>query len=157
MTSKYTLGSVKIMRAFSEETTAFTGVLLKDGVPFAEIANRGTGGCNDCLAFTGKQAELQAFWEYAKTLPAAECYGVKLDMNGDLLISLMLDKYEVEQEAKKLRKNHILSYRNGQLRKSKKLPAAQIAAYVYKPGDRAPTDQELLNVLAGPDGLYPHI
>lgn len=41
---KLTLKALKINSRMSEETTCFSATLLADGVPVAEVANRGTGG-----------------------------------------------------------------------------------------------------------------
>ncbi len=93
---KVELKGVTIYKKLSEETTAFTGSLFIDGKKAADAKNDGQGGSN-FLRFKERDVE-KAFYVYAKSLPPDVSQYGELPMDGDFLISTMVEKIADEKD-----------------------------------------------------------
>lgn len=98
------LRSVKLVHGH-DDSIPYVGKLYIDGKHIANCENDGWGG-SDNIQPISKEARviLNRAEEYAKTLPAVESFGMKLDMSLDLLIGDLLEDFLKKKDNDKLMK-----------------------------------------------------
>lgn len=104
---KCELKNVKINDKLSEETTCFSATLYVDGVRTAEVANRGTGGCDEYRRVFDP-ARLAAFRAFVKSLPPEpplDGKGEPLPMDADLYVANLLEAHEKGRVLRRLEKD----------------------------------------------------
>ena len=90
------LKDITVCPTLSQETTAFSAELWLDGKKAADCHNDGNGGSN--MLYFADQAMVQAFDKFCRSQPPeVTSYGAPLAMDGDLYISLLLEKHQHEK------------------------------------------------------------
>jgi hypothetical protein len=97
---KTELRNVKINKALSAESCAFSAVLYIDGVKAADVSNHGTGGEN-MIHFRYRPDLAKPFTAFCEAQPPSKYEGGELKMDEDLYISILIGKYEEQQEFKR--------------------------------------------------------
>lgn len=94
-----TLSKIDYAPLMSQETAAFVATICYEGIGCADVRNDGHGGANfiDPLG-VGREIE-RAVEAYAEDLPPYRDEHGELSMNGDFLISLMVDEAIQAREA----------------------------------------------------------
>jgi len=97
---KVELKNIKIAEFASHETTCYEATVYVDGVRAFTASNDGNGGTDFYYPFPGKRDLMNAAEDWAKTLPAIECYGTKLDSDLELVIGDLLNEEMLRRDRK---------------------------------------------------------
>jgi len=119
---KIEIRNVKYAKFMSEETECFEATVLIDGKVEGKVSNEGHGGCN----FYHPHTLGDKLNEYAKTLPPCKSQYGDLEMDADLLIGDLFEKWSLEKDLKKTLKTRVLFVRDGKLLQTKKYEANQL-------------------------------
>ena len=110
---KVELKRVKIANNMSQETVAFTADLWVNNAKIADLRNDGRGGPNHIMPIMVKNEStidrIRAFEKWCEAQPPCD----DLPMTADFYISLMLERFEMDKEYRKLCKTKTLIRRKG--------------------------------------------
>lgn len=99
----FELKKLKISKAQSEETIAFTASLYVDGKKIGHVSNSGRGEAHRLMPEPGKREQLTAFENWCNSQPHASFPGTmeKFRSNADLQISIAVQKAAILKNLKK--------------------------------------------------------
>ncbi len=114
---KVTLMSVKYSPSLSDETNAFTAIVVVDGVPAFGVSNHGQGGCDEHFPLKGQSYEkmrweMQRVEDYAKTLPPDTSFDISTPQDVESLVGEAFEDWLVINDLTKLLKKKLLFKRS---------------------------------------------
>jgi len=124
---KITLAKVHYSASLSEETNAYSAVVVIDGVPAFHASNHGQGSLDDFHPLKAEEGAYQKMREaieridaYAKALPTFDCFGKQMHHDAEMLISRALDSWLLERDLKRALKTKVLFVKDGSIFQFKK-------------------------------------
>jgi hypothetical protein len=133
------LRSIKVISSMSEETNCYQAKLYVDGQHFADVSNRGHGGCDDVYLANGKtHADLHNLELLIKnTFEPYRCGESSIDYNLEMACGDLVDAWLLEKDCKRILKKptylkdgNVMQF---SLRKGEKLDAVIAAIKAKRP------------------------
>ena len=104
---KLEIKNLKTCEFACEETLCFEATLYIDGESRIIVSNQGHGGCDDhrpskkSISYKEMNKDLEKLYAYCKSLPPRQTDFGEVEVSLDILVSELVEKYEITKELKK--------------------------------------------------------